>query len=361
MEHLRKQFPVLRQGIYADTAASGLLYEDLLEWRQEHDLDFLIGGSAMKFESFKLVHSVHNTVGNFFNTSSEEVALLPNFSLGLNLILENLSRDLRVLLLDGDYPSVNWPFESRSFPISYVPLDAQLEDHIWNTLASEKIDVLAFSLVQWMDGLRMDLDFLQEIKSKYPELILIADGTQFCGAFELDFEASGIDVLGASGYKWLLGGYGNGFFLFHPEFKQKTSFPCIGFNASAGNLEGKDQIPFARRLEPGHLDSFNFGSLKFSLEWLSNVGLQAITEQNKKLISKAKEGFTDLGVLESRISQRTIQGPIFSVSKKAGLTEALHEAGVSFSERGGRIRLSFHFYNTEKEVSEVVELVKKHL
>ncbi len=42
MQNLRKKFPVLKQCIYANTPATGLLYEDLLEWRQEHDLDYLI-------------------------------------------------------------------------------------------------------------------------------------------------------------------------------------------------------------------------------------------------------------------------------------------------------------------------------
>ncbi len=48
MEQIRKQFPVLNHSIYANTAASGLLYEDLLEWRQGHDLDYLIDCSEMK-------------------------------------------------------------------------------------------------------------------------------------------------------------------------------------------------------------------------------------------------------------------------------------------------------------------------
>ena len=47
MQNLRKKFPVLNQCIYANTASAGLLSEDLMEWRQGHDLDFLIGGSEL--------------------------------------------------------------------------------------------------------------------------------------------------------------------------------------------------------------------------------------------------------------------------------------------------------------------------
>lgn len=361
MEHLRKQFPVLNQGIYADTAASGLLYDDLLEWRQGHDLDFLIGGSTMKFASFDLVEESHHTLASFFNASSEDIGLIPNFSLGLNLILEGLPKDSHILLLEGDYPSVNWPFESRGYTISYASLGVHMEDQIWKILATKSVTVFAFSLVQWLDGFRIDLDFLKEVKSKYPDLILIADGTQYCGAFDFDFSDSGIDILGASGYKWLLGGYGNGFYLFNPEFKNKSSLMCTGFYATGGRPDKKDQIPFSRKLEPGHLDSLNFGSLKFSLEWLSGVGMKDITKHNEGLVQRARVALTDLGVLEARIAVRKQHGPIFSVDPRPGLSEVLREAGVFFSERGGRIRLSFHFYNTEKEVDEVVELIKRHL
>ena len=265
------------------------------------------------------------------------------------------------IVLEADYPSVNWPFESRGYPISYVPADANLEDHIWKMLASESVSVFAFSLVQYVDGFRMDLDFLKELKLKYPELILIADGTQFCGAFDFDFAESGIDVLGASGYKWLLAGYGNGFYLFNPELKNRMSLPSIGFNATGGRPDKKAQIPFSRRLEPGHLDSFNFGSLKFSLEWLSKVGMKNITTHNEQLINKAWTTLTDLGVLQPRLKARKEHGPIFSIDPKRGLADSLREAGVIFSERGGRIRLSFHFYNTEKEVEQVMELIKRQL
>ncbi len=361
MKSLRKQFPVLKQGIYADTAASGLLYDDLLEWRQGHDLDFLIGGSTMKFASFDLVEDTHQTLARFFNASSGDIGLVPNFYLGLNLILEGLPKDSHILLLEGDYPSVNWPFESRGYTISYAPIDANLEDHVWNVLATEKVTVFAFSLVQWVDGFRIDLDFLKEIKLKYPDLILIADGTQYCGALDFDFSDSGIDILGASGYKWLLGGYGNGFYLFHPKFKDKSTLFCTGFYATAGRPDRKHQIPFSRKLEPGHLDSLNFGSLKFSLEWLSRIGTREIAKHNERLITRAREALTDLGVLGSRVLDRKQHGPIFSVERKDGLTDVLHEAGVFFSERGGRIRLSFHFYNTEKEVDEVIELIKRQL
>ncbi len=98
--------------------------------------------------------------------------------------------------------------------------------------------------------------------------------------------------------------------------------------------------------------------MKFSLEWLARVGMDEITAHNEGLIRKARAAFADLGVLESKVVLRKNHGPIFSVSPKAGLGPALKEAGVLFSERGGRLRLSFHLYNTADDLKKVLEVVK---
>ena len=176
-----KEFPILKQRLYVNTAAAGILYDSLLDWRQEHDLDYLIGGSLFKEKSSVFMTKVKETVGGYFGCNTSNLALVPNFSLGLNLLLEGLDKKHKVLLLKDDYPSVNWPFETRGFSISYVEVNAHLEERIAQRIADEKITVLALSLVQYISGVRIDMQFLKQLKVRFPELIIIAGGTQFCG------------------------------------------------------------------------------------------------------------------------------------------------------------------------------------
>ncbi len=130
MEKLRKEFPVLRKGIYANTAVYGPLYDSLLDWRQEHDLDFLLYGSDMREKTLKTLSDTRDTVGKFFNCKRENIALINNFSTGLNFLLEGLHPKKKVLLLDNDYPSVNWAFEKRGFEIMYVKINSDVEARI---------------------------------------------------------------------------------------------------------------------------------------------------------------------------------------------------------------------------------------
>ncbi|SNZ00935.1 aminotransferase class V-fold PLP-dependent enzyme [Flagellimonas pacifica] len=358
MQNLRKKFPVLNQCIYANTAATGLLSEDLMEWRQEHDLDYLIGGSAMKQKSFERMGDVRSSVANFFSCNPQNIALVPNFTLGLNMLLEGLSKKMNVLLLENDYPSLNWPFETRDFQREYIGIDECLEETIHAKVKTGKIDVLALSLVQWVNGIKIDLDFIKKLKNEFPNLLIIADGTQFCGTQKFNFQDSGIDVLGASAYKWLLAGYGNGFLLVKDEVMERFDLKFIGNGSVDRDISKKEDIPFCKYLEPGHLDSLNFGSLQFSLNFLDTIGLNHITAQLEKLSIKAKEEFGSLGLLEEKIMRRPDHSTIFNIKGDEQLFNKLAQENVVGVLRGNGIRLSFHFYNTENEIDIITDILK---
>lgn len=358
MEKIRKEFPVLRKGIYANTAVYGLLYDSLLEWRQEHDLDFLIDGSDMREHALKVIKDTRSTVGKFFNCKRQNVALVSNFSSGLNILLEGLDEDKKVLLVENDYPSLNWSFENRDFKVSYIAQTTDLEERIKEAVSNQKIDVLALSLVQWLDGFAIDLDFLKELKKDNPKLIIMVDGTQFCGSTSFDFDNSGIDVLGASAYKWLLAGYGNGFMLFSDQVKNEFAVNNIGFNAADGDFDKKNEIRFAKKFEPGHLSSLIFGSLKFSIDFFERIGMDKITTHNRRLAKKAKSEFEKLGLLSDEIKNRKEHSTIFNIKADDATFQKLKDNDVFCAQRGNGVRLSFHFYNTEAEIDAIVKILK---
>ncbi|MBO0591890.1 aminotransferase class V-fold PLP-dependent enzyme [Cellulophaga sp. E16_2] len=360
MQKIIKEFPILDQTIYANTAAYGIMYDGLLDWRQEHDLDYLIGGSDFKLKAAKLITQVRATVGAFFNCKNENVALVQNFSLGMNMLLEGLDNSNKVLLLDDDYPSLKWPFVSRGFDVHYVAiLQGNLEEKIVEKIKSEKITILAISIVQWVNGIKIDLDFLAKLKAEFPELLIIADGTQFCGTEDFDFDNSAIDVLGASGYKWLLAGSGNGFMLFKEEIKNRFTLKTAGFNSANGVVDGFDAIKFVKHFEPGHLDTLSFGSLKCSLDFLSGIGMKVIGDANAALSAYAFQEFSKLEVLEATVLARDKHSTIFNIKGNQKMFDALLNNDIMCSQRGEGIRLSFHFYNTIKNVAKVINVIKK--
>ncbi|MDC6365766.1 MULTISPECIES: aminotransferase class V-fold PLP-dependent enzyme [Flavobacteriaceae] len=357
MENLRKKFPVLNQCIYANTAATGLLNEDLMEWRQGHDLDYLIGGSTMKMKSFEKIPEIREVIGSFFKCKAENVALVPNFSFGFNTLLEGLPKNQHILLLKDDYPSLNWPFETRNFNREYVEINEHFEKNIIEKVKTGKFDVLALSVVQWINGIKISLDFLKDLKKDYPNLTIIVDGTQFCGTEPFNFEDSGIDILLASSYKWLLAGFGNGFALVKDEVKERFDLKCIGNGSVDRDASKRNNIPFCKHLEPGHLDTLNFGSLRFSLEFLDSIGVNHIKAQLDKLGQKAKAELSALGLLEQKVVNRAQHSTIFNIKGDQQLFKKLSDEDIVCSMRGDGIRLSFHFYNTEDEIDAIVKIL----
>lgn len=357
MKNFKKQFPILNQYTYLNTAASGLLPEAVMEFRQDHDLDFLISGSILKENQGPLLTGVREAVGRLFNCAPNLVALTPNFSYGFNTLMEGVEKGKKVLLLENDYPSVNWAVESRDFEVCYARINENLEQNVSEAVEKEKPDIFAFSLVQWINGIMIDPDFLKDLKKKYPELLLFGDGTQYCGTERFDFEASALDVLGASTYKWMNAGYGNAFFLFREHMEDKILPKSLGFNSLQGKYKPHEGNLIGK-FEPGHQDTLNFGSLKVAIELVEKVGIENIEKQVKDLTKETKSAFEERNLLEPAVVKRRKHSPIFNIKGDEALFQKLRSNNIICSQRGEGIRVSFHYFNTQEDIENLLKALK---
>ena len=358
MHDFKNDYPVLQTFTYLNIAASGLLSKSLADWRKNHDMDFVNKGSIFRNIHHDYIVETRKAVARFFDASEGDVALVPNFSFGLNTFLEGFPKDKTFLLLENDYPSVNWPFENRGFGAHYAKIDENLEANIEAAIERYKPDAFAFSIVQYLNGIKIDLDFLKKIKEKYPNLILIADGTQYLGSEAFSFSESAIDVLGASTYKWMMAGYGNGVFLIKEAVKKHIFPKTIGFNSAETMYSNRNEIAFIKHFEPGHLDTLNYGTLTKSIEFLEEIGIENISQTVKNLSNKAKKEFMELDLLEARVAFRKDHSPIFNIKGDTDLFEYLLQKNIICSQRSKGIRVSFHFYNTEEDLNYLVEMLK---
>ena len=86
----------------------------------------------------------------------------------------------------------------------------------------------------------------------YPNLLIVGDGTQFLGAHEFNFDNSPFDIVAASGYKWLLAGFGNGVVMISASFLERA------INATA----------MRERFFQGHFNILGMASLGFAIDQL---------------------------------------------------------------------------------------------
>src|SRR5690606_11929899 len=117
--------------------------------------------------------------------------------------------------------------------------------------------------------------------------------------------------------------------------------------------------PFIKHFEPGHQDTLCYGSLGFSLDFLKNIGMEAIEKHNKALADKAKSAFSELGFLDTSAANRKNHSTIFNIKGNEKLHQYLQSNDIICTPRGNGIRIGFHFYNTEKEINKLLDILRK--
>ncbi|WP_412469098.1 aminotransferase class V-fold PLP-dependent enzyme [Pedobacter sp. KLB.chiD] len=353
---MKPSFPILEEYTYLNTANSGILSTHLAEWRTQHDEAFMAAGSVFKMENMFLIAELRNNIAKYFGSKPENTYLVQNFSLGFNILLNGLDRHQRFLILEEEYPSVSYPIMSMGFDYHRVQIDEKLEENIIKAVEKFKPTILAFSMVQYISGLRMDEDFIKKIKTTYPDLLLVGDGTQFLGTTAFNFEKSGLDALIGSGYKWLLAGYGNGYVMLSDQMKDAIyAKNKLADLPSAPFLKGKDHLSMC--FEPGHLDTLNFGTLNESLNDLGAMGFDYIEKTTQTISNQARLALNERGLVADWMLRRKYQSNIMSMLLDQKMVDRLAAAKILCSPRGAGTRISFHFYNTEDDLNRLLAIL----
>ncbi|WP_025142330.1 aminotransferase class V-fold PLP-dependent enzyme [Pedobacter jeongneungensis] len=349
-------FPILKNYTYLNTANSGILSTNLAAWRSKHDEAFVAGGSIFRMENLPVIGELRNNISKIFDSKPENTFLVQNFSVGFNTLLSGLDKNHRFLLLEEEYPSVSYPVISMGFDYHMIHIDENIEDNIIKAIDTFKPTIFAFSMVQYISGLRMDDDFIRKLKTTYPNLLLIGDGTQFLGTVDFNFEKSGLDALIGSGYKWLLGGYGNGYVFLSNQMKDAIYINNkLAALPTAPFLKGKDHLSMC--FEPGHLDSLNFGALNESLNYLNAIGFDWIEKTNQTLCNKARLELSSRGLIPDWTLNRKYQSTIMSMPLEQKTVDKIAAAKILCSPRGTGTRISFHFYNTEEDLNRLLQVL----
>ena len=348
-------FPILKNYTYLNTAYSGLLSVDIAKWRTDHDSDFVSEGSNFRIRYGSLIDELRTNISGLFGSKKENTFLVNNFSIGFNTLLNGLDRKHRFLLLQEDYPSILNPVISMGFDYREVAINERTEENILSAIEDFKPTIIAFSMVQYISGFRMDGEFIKKIKASHPDILLVADGTQFTGTTVFNFLSSGLDAIIGSGYKWLLGGYGNGYVFLSDQIKDQLYQNRKSVTVSTNSFI-KENI-LSSCFEPGHLDTLNFGSLHQGLNYLQSFGMDHIEKTNQQLCQTAREAFYSRGLIPCWMFTRKEQSNIINLPLGTETIDRLNAAGILSSKRGKGLRISFHFYNTTEDLKRFLEVL----
>jgi selenocysteine lyase/cysteine desulfurase len=348
-------FPALDNYIYLNTPAQGLVSRQLVDYRTELMELELRQASIFTDGRAEFLNEVRTTVATYIDAPSHLTGLVPNFSFAFHKLLDGIETSSRFLLLKGDYPSINFEVESRGFDRVYANIDENLENNILAAVEREQPGYLCLSLVQYISGIKIELDFLKQLKLDFPALVIVVDATQYIGVEDFCFRESGIDILAASCYKWMHAGQGNAFICFKEDIVGKVKPKFTTFQTSQPFTN--DRGSFMGHYEPGHLDLIAFGSLKKSIELIKNHGQEKIHRSIQKISKQAKEAFASRGLLKKEVANRKNHSSIYNLQLGEQVYHELSSQNILCAQRGSGIRIGFSYFNTSDDLKKLLNVI----
>jgi selenocysteine lyase/cysteine desulfurase len=253
----------------------------------------------------------------------------------VGLVAGSLPDGARVLTADGDFTSVLFPLlaqADRNVTVESVPLES-LPD------ASDPADLIAVSLVQPADGRVTDVERLLAAKEATGATLLV-DVTQACGWLPLDCRE--VDFVVCAAYKWLLCPRGVAFLAVRPEHWVSLRPDDAGWYAGDDPWASIYGTPL--RLAP---DARRFNLSPAWLCWSAAAPtLELLAGLDPVELHAHDVGLADLFLAE--LGQPS-QGSAIVTVDSPDASERLTAAGIHTAVRAGRVRASFHLYNTSDD------------
>jgi selenocysteine lyase/cysteine desulfurase len=277
------------------------------------------------------------TFARIVGVSPGDVAIGATVSGLVGLVASSIPDGSRVLAPEIEFTSALFPFlvqQHRGVEVRLVPA-ASLADAI-----DRETDVVVCSAVQMASGEVADLDAIAGAATASGAMTVI-DATQAVGWLPLD--ASRFDVVVAAGYKWLLTLRGTAYMAVRRERLAELVPHAAGWYAGEYPYETYFGPPLrlassARRLDTSPAwHCWIVGARSLSV--LAEIGIERIHEHDVTLANRFREG---LGLASGDSAIVFCDAP--------GATERLERAGVRAAMRGGRLRTSWHVYNTDADV-----------
>jgi len=367
-QKIRKNYPATESYTYFNTASCGLI--SLATMNCSHSYQHLLGhqGSVYRDTLFDEMQKIKAVIGEFIHATPQDLALIPNFSSGMNYIVPMLQSLGSVLLIENDYPSLTLPWQLHNYEVHWLPQNPPQDlkslidlDQIAEKLRSQSIKILAISWVQYATGFIVAMKQLSKI-CKENNTLLVVDATQAIGGIPIDLEDTPVDILMCSCYKWATAGFGNGILYMHPDVVAQFETPVIG-KGSTGLYESVYQPETmglkARIFEIGHHNYGGFLVLSQTLSVLQQIGVHNIYERILALTQYFKERLPEQYTIISDYTPEQSTGIVAIKGGHSQVQEALKQEKIIVSARGEGLRISMHFYNTFEEVDHLLQVLEQ--
>lgn len=208
-------------------------------------------------------------------------------------------------------------------------------------------------------------------------LLLVADVSQTAGSIPIFMEDWGIDILCFTGHKGLMGPQGTGGLCVAPGVELRP-WKVGGSGFHSYSRTHPEEYP--THLEAGTLNGHGIAGLSAALDFLQDVGIDAIGEKENRLLRRFLNGVQQIpGIRVYGDFSQPRRGAIVALNLKdvdsGAVADALMEdygiavrSGAHCAPRmhkalgtasQGAVRFSFSWFNTEQDVDAAIQALRE--
>ncbi len=374
LESIRNQFPILKEGLFLNHAATSPVSYGTIERMKELCDEMREPLGKHFYPWLGIMEETRRLLAELLLCHPSEIAFTQNTSTSLSIIALclNFKAGDRVLIPRDEFPSNRYVWQNlQRQGVECTFFDIPNDQPLVEVLEKQDLNnvrLISVSLVSYITGKKHDLKSFGEFCRKR-NITSCVDAIQGVGTFPISLQDSEVDFFVGGAQKWLLGPIGCGYLYIRKELIKEVNVPLVGWTSvqypeSFENME-LDFAKDAARFEAGLPSIASIGGLNASLRELYKIGwdtiYQRIASNTRHLVENLHPLVTNLndlgGIVTFNIPER--------VNPKK-LLSSLEKKGITITARRDYIRVSPHFYNTHEELNSFLETIgnettKKHL
>jgi selenocysteine lyase/cysteine desulfurase len=367
--NIRRRFRVFENKIYVNSCSQGALSDAVEKSFADHLSTWHKEGSPWDLW-VQQYEAVRGAFARLIGAHPDEVAIVPSASAAINSIASALDfqNKRKVVLGEFEFPTMGHVWlaqQRRGAQVNFVSASG-------NAIPIENYDqaiardtlIVPLTHICFLNGFRSDVKTIVSLAHSRDALVML-DDYQDCGTRPIDVKALDVDFYVSGVLKYLLGPSGIAFLYVRRELISSLTPTITGWFAQANpfafDVKQIDLASTARRFEAGTPPIPNVCAAMASVKLLSEIGLERIAGQVKKVTQALLEGARQLDI-QVKTPMDSI-GPlvVLQVKDANAMLAKLAERNIVASCRKDGIRISFHVYNTVQDVAAVLDVFKENL
>ena len=343
--------------------------------------DFLLSYNSMGPDSkdsepfvTEKLRNVRNIISKFISCQPDEIVLTQSTTDGINIVANGIdfepNSNIIIRGMSHEHHSNFYPWVNlkEKITVKTLPIDKngffKLND--LESMLNDNTKLVSLSHALYNTGSILPVQKIGEMLKDIPFFI---DSAQTVGCIEVDVSKINCDFMSFNGSKWLCGPMGTGLFYCRRSANELLTPSTIGgesaiiFNES--NLAFKE-LP--DKFQTGFRNYVGIVGLESSARYLDKFGIQNIREKNQYLSNLLREELSKLphiilyGTEDSDNRTSIVSFNIKGINAQ-DVVDRLEKQNIVLAVREiideKIVRASPHFFNTESEILQVIEAIKK--